>query len=45
MVSQPDLDDTTYDGPWTSECSRDEFLGHFEGWEDEVGELLQVCLD
>ncbi|VDC01624.1 unnamed protein product [Peniophora sp. CBMAI 1063] len=41
MASQPSLEGTTYDGSWASECTREEFLRQFEGWEDEVGDLLQ----
>ena len=44
MVSEPTLENTSYEGAWARECTREEFLGQFEEWEDEVEELLQVSL-
>ena len=44
MVSEPTLENTSYEGAWARKCTREEFLGQFEEWEDEVEELLQVSL-
>lgn len=42
MASQPDLYKSTYTGPWVTDCSREEVLECFAGWEPEVEEMLKV---
>jgi salicylate hydroxylase len=35
-------DGTTWEGPWSSEVSKEEFLGQFIGWDDEFQEIIKV---
>lgn len=42
MASQPDLYKFTYTGSWVTDCSREEVLECFAGWEPEVEEMLKV---
>lgn len=42
MASQPDLYKSAYTGPWVTDCSREEVLDCFAGWEPEVEEMLKV---
>ena len=37
-------ENTTFDGPWIQEVSREELLSAFDDWEPEVSALLQVNL-
>ncbi|EIW63582.1 FAD/NAD-P-binding domain-containing protein [Trametes versicolor FP-101664 SS1] len=41
MASRPDLYKSTYAGPWVVDCSREEVLECFAGWEPEVEEMLK----
>lgn len=40
--TQPLTDDRAYDGPWVTDCSQNEMLQCFFGWEPEAVELLKV---
>jgi len=42
MRSSPEMEGMAYDGPWVTDCSQQELLDCFAGWEPEVVELLQV---
>ncbi|KAI0332310.1 FAD/NAD-P-binding domain-containing protein [Cubamyces sp. BRFM 1775] len=44
MASQPRLYGTIYPGPWVTECSADELLECYSGWEPEVTEMLK-CIE
>jgi len=44
MVSEPEKEGTVFEGPWVAECSPQELLACYEGWEPEVGDLLE-CID
>ena len=37
-----DLQDTKLDVPWVEETTKDEILGDFDGWEEEVQALIDV---
>ncbi|KAI8992893.1 FAD/NAD-P-binding domain-containing protein [Trametes punicea] len=41
MASRPRLYGSIYAGPWVTECTRDEVLECYSGWEPEVQELLK----
>lgn len=40
--SHNDKAGTTYEGPWVTECQKDELLECYDGWEPEVRTLLEV---
>jgi len=40
MKSEPERDGTKYDGPWVVDCTREELLENYAGWEPEVLEML-----
>lgn len=42
LTSQPHLAGAAYDGPWVEDCSREELLACYAGWEPEVIHLLEV---
>jgi salicylate hydroxylase len=42
MTSSLESEGLPYDEPWVTDCSREELLDCYRGWEDEVEELLQV---
>ncbi len=43
--SEPEREGSTYpDSTWVTECSRQELLGCYAGWEPEVIEMLQVSV-
>ncbi|EGO00194.1 hypothetical protein SERLA73DRAFT_107208 [Serpula lacrymans var. lacrymans S7.3] len=42
--SQPDKDGTHYDGPWVTDCTQEEFLQCYAGWEPEVETMLK-CIE
>ncbi|KII92414.1 hypothetical protein PLICRDRAFT_103799 [Plicaturopsis crispa FD-325 SS-3] len=44
LTSQPHLAGAAYDGPWVEDCSREELLACYAGWEPEVIHLLE-CID
>ncbi|KAI8984951.1 FAD/NAD(P)-binding domain-containing protein [Trametes punicea] len=41
-VVRPDLEDSTYEGPWATKVSKEEITREFVGWEPEVEELVQA---
>ncbi|KAI0630150.1 FAD/NAD-P-binding domain-containing protein [Trametes polyzona] len=41
MASQPHLYGTPYEGPWVTDCTREEVQKCFSGWEPEVEEILK----
>ncbi|PSS38015.1 hypothetical protein PHLCEN_2v100 [Hermanssonia centrifuga] len=44
FVSQPELSDTVYDGPWATECDSTE-LDAYSNWEPRVSEFLKVSFN
>ncbi|EPQ57035.1 FAD/NAD P-binding domain-containing protein [Gloeophyllum trabeum ATCC 11539] len=44
FASEPEKEGIPYEGPWVTECSRQELLDCYADWEPEVEELLQ-CID
>ena len=42
FVSWPDKVGTIYQGKMVEETSKEELFKHYEGWEEEVQQLLQV---
>ncbi|KAI0029664.1 FAD/NAD(P)-binding domain-containing protein [Vararia minispora EC-137] len=40
MASSPQKEGESYGEPWVTDCSREELLDCYAGWEDEVVELL-----
>ncbi len=43
-ITNPELEGTVYEGPWTTEVSREEVRREYVGWESEVEEVVQVCV-
>ncbi|PSR73282.1 hypothetical protein PHLCEN_2v10860 [Hermanssonia centrifuga] len=43
LVSQPELSDTVYDGPWATECNPAEMVDSFLDWEPRVREVLKLA--
>lgn len=41
--SRYDKENTTFNGDWVQDVSREEFFADFTGWEPEVHSLIQVC--
>ncbi|CCM05444.1 uncharacterized protein FIBRA_07663 [Fibroporia radiculosa] len=41
FVSQLEKEGTPYGGPWVEDCSKQELLDCYAGWEPEVAELLE----
>ena len=41
--SRYDKENTTFNGDWVQDVSREEFFTDFAGWEPEVHNLIQVC--
>jgi salicylate hydroxylase len=44
FVSQHDLENTTFDGSWTSTTETSEFAHEFSCWDPEVQVMIEVCL-
>ena len=44
FCSWPDREGSTYDGKMVEERTQEELLKQYEGWEEEVQQLLQVSL-
>ncbi|PAV19849.1 FAD NAD(P)-binding domain-containing [Pyrrhoderma noxium] len=44
FVSQPEKEGSFYDKPWVHDANKDTLYAEYEGWEDEVQQLLQ-CVD
>lgn len=44
LTSQPDKEGMLYTDPWVIDCSQEEVLACYAGWEPEVQELLKVRL-
>lgn len=44
FVSQPEKEGSFYDKPWVHDANKDTLYAEYEGWEDEVQQLLQVCV-
>ena len=42
FVSWPEKAGTVYEGKMSEEASKEELFQYFQGWEDEVRQLLQV---
>ena len=42
FVSWPDKVGTIYEGKMVEETSKEELFKHYEGWEEEAQQLLQV---
>ncbi len=42
FVSQPELSDTVYNGPWATECDSTELIDAHSNWEPRVSEFLKV---
>ncbi len=40
--AQYDLEQTSFDGPWSSNSRKDELVGLFDDWEPEVRALIEV---
>ncbi|KAG5638588.1 hypothetical protein H0H81_011674 [Sphagnurus paluster] len=40
FTTQPDLEDTVFDGPWFSPVEKEAFTGLFTSWETEVQQLI-----
>ncbi|OJT04415.1 Salicylate hydroxylase [Trametes pubescens] len=40
-ITNPELEGTVYEGPWTTEVSREEVRREYVGWESEVEEVVQ----
>ncbi|PSR73284.1 hypothetical protein PHLCEN_2v10862, partial [Hermanssonia centrifuga] len=43
FVSQPELAETLYDSPWSTECETEEFINCYPEWEPEVLEMLKLA--
>ena len=41
--SRYDKENTTFNGDWVQDVSREEFFADFSGWEPDVHNLIQVC--
>ncbi|KAH9929152.1 FAD/NAD(P)-binding domain-containing protein [Fomitopsis serialis] len=44
FVSQPELEETIYEGPWVRSASREEVTSHYANWEPEVRSMLN-CIN
>ncbi|KAH8119270.1 FAD/NAD-binding domain-containing protein [Phellopilus nigrolimitatus] len=44
LISEKDKQGERFEGPWVSECSKQELLGCYAGWEPEVQDILQ-CIE
>ena len=44
FCSWPDKEGTVYEGKIVEERAQEELLKQYEGWEDEVQQLLQVSI-
>ncbi|THH02108.1 hypothetical protein EW026_g739 [Hermanssonia centrifuga] len=43
FVSQPELSDTVYNGPWATECDSTELIDAHSNWEPRVSEFLKLA--
>ncbi|PCH43450.1 FAD/NAD(P)-binding domain-containing protein, partial [Wolfiporia cocos MD-104 SS10] len=44
FASRPEQEGSKYEDPWVTECTKHEVLDCYDGWEPEVGELLE-CIE
>lgn len=42
FTSQPEKEGTPFDEPWVVDCSKEEVLDCYSGWEPEVDSLLKA---